>query len=94
MGAVLAAAGAASPTLSLEHADDAADDEEKGDGENEDDDEGLHGATDLQEQGAELEDECGDHPGEAYGVGHGKEGPAPAAALVLDGYDGGEAGHI
>ena len=44
MGAVLAAAGAASPTLSLEHADDAADDEEKGDGENEDDDEGLHTA--------------------------------------------------
>ena len=44
MGAVLAAAGAASPTLSLEHADDAAYDEEKGDGENEYDDEGLHTA--------------------------------------------------
>lgn len=44
MGAVPAAAGAASPTLSLEHADDAADDEEKGDGEDEDDDEGLHTA--------------------------------------------------
>ena len=44
MGAVLAAAGTASPTLSLEHADNAADDEEKGDGENEDDDEGLHTA--------------------------------------------------
>ena len=47
-----------------------------------------------EEQGAELEDECGDHPGEAYGVGHGEEGPAPAAALVLDGYDGGETGHV
>lgn len=44
MGAVLAAAGAASPTLSLEHADDAADDEEKGDGEDEDDDGDLHTA--------------------------------------------------
>ena len=44
MGAVLAAAGAASPTLSLEHSDDAADDEEKGDGEDEYDDEGLHTA--------------------------------------------------
>lgn len=44
MGAVPAAAGAASPTLSLEHADDAAYDEEKGDGEDEDDDEGLHTA--------------------------------------------------
>ena len=44
MGAVLAAAGAASPTLSLQHADDAADGEEKGDGEDEDDDEGLHTA--------------------------------------------------
>lgn len=44
MGAVLAAAGAAFPTLSLEHADDAAYDEEKGDGEDEDDDEGLHTA--------------------------------------------------
>lgn len=44
MGAVLAAAGAASPTLSLQHAYNAADDEEKGDGEDEYDDEGLHTA--------------------------------------------------
>lgn len=44
MGAVPAAAGAASPTLPLQHAYNAADDEEKGDGEDEDDDEGLHTA--------------------------------------------------
>lgn len=44
MGAVVAAAGAASPTLPLQHAYNAPDDEEKGDGEDEDDDEGLHTA--------------------------------------------------
>ena len=41
-----------------------------------------------------MEEECGDNPGEAYGVGHREEGPFPAATLVADGDDGGETGHI
>lgn len=42
VGAVVAAAGTASPTLSFRQMDDTADDEEKGDGKDEDDQEELH----------------------------------------------------
>ena len=46
-----------------------------------------------QQEGGAVDDE-GDNPGEDDGVDGGDDGPFPAAALVLDGYEGGDAGEI
>ena len=51
----------------------------------------LHSSA---EEAANLVEEGGCYPCEAYGVGDGEESPAPSAALVLDGYNSRDAGHI